>query len=140
MNRKILVATHSTFADGIKKTMELIIGKQDSVLTLCAYVDGLTEIETPAKNIIDSLPEDTELIVVTDIFGGSVNNEFLTFLNRKNVFLVAGVNLPLLFELAMGLNSNGNTDTLIRNAVETAKNQIIYCNPLTDKQASQENF
>ena len=33
----------------------------------------MTEVETPIKEIIDALCDDEELIVTTDIFGGSVN-------------------------------------------------------------------
>ena len=57
--------------------MELVTGEQNSVSTLCAYTNDMTEVETPIKEIIDALCDDEELIVTTDIFGGSVNNEFM---------------------------------------------------------------
>lgn len=76
MKKKLLIATHSVFADGIKNAMELVTGEQNSVSTLCAYTNDMTEVETPIKEIIDALCDDEELIVTTDIFGGSVNNEF----------------------------------------------------------------
>ena len=36
MKKKLLIATHSVFADGIKNAMELVTGEQNSVSTLCA--------------------------------------------------------------------------------------------------------
>ena len=35
--------------------MELVTGEQNSVSTLCAYTNDMTEVETPIKEIIDAL-------------------------------------------------------------------------------------
>lgn len=139
MKKKLLIATHSVFADGIKNAMELITGEQNSVSTLCAYTNDMTEVETPIKEIIDALCDDEELIVTTDIFGGSVNNEFMKYLSKSNIYLIAGVNLPLLFELIMNLESE-NTVQMIETAVKNARKQLQYCNPLIQCSIIEENF
>ena len=115
MKKKLLIATHSVFADGIKNAMELVTGEQNSVSTLCAYTNDMTEVETPIKEIIDALCDDEELIVTTDIFGGSVNNEI------------------------MNLESE-NTVQMIENAIQNAKEQLQYCNPLIQCSITEENF
>ena len=137
--RQLLIATHSVFADGIKNAMELVTGEQNSVSTLCAYTNDMTEVETPIKEIIDALCDDEELIVTTDIFGGSVNNEFMKYLSKSNIYLIAGVNLPLLFELIMNLESE-NTVQMIETAVKNARKQLQYCNPLIQCSIIEENF
>ena len=139
MKKKLLIATHSVFADGIKNAMELLTGEQNSVSTLCAYTNDMTEVETPIKEIIDALCDDEELIVTTDIFGGSVNNEFMKYLSKSNIYLIAGVNLPLLFELIMNLESE-NTVQMIETAVKNARKQLQYCNPLIQCSIIEENF
>lgn len=139
MKKKLLIATHSVFADGIKNAMELVTGEQNSVSTLCAYTNDMTEVETPIKEIIDALCDDEELIVTTDIFGGSVNNEFIKYLSKSNIYLIAGVNLPLLFELIMNLESE-NTVQMIETAVKNARKQLQYCNPLIQCSIIEENF
>ena len=139
MKKKLLIATHSVFADGIKNAMELVTGDQNSVSTLCAYTNDMTEVETPIKEIIDALCDDEELIVTTDIFGGSVNNEFMKYLSKSNIYLIAGVNLPLLFELIMNLESE-NTVQMIETAVKNARKQLQYCNPLIQCSIIEENF
>ena len=139
MKKELLIATHSVFADGIKNAMELVTGEQNSVSTLCAYTNDMTEVETPIKEIIDALCDDEELIVTTDIFGGSVNNEFMKYLSKSNIHLIAGVNLPLLFELIMNLESE-NTVQMIENAIQNAKEQLQYCNPLIQCSITEENF
>lgn len=139
MKKKLLIATHSVFADGIKNAMELVTGEQNSVSTLCAYTNDMTEVDTPIKEIIDALCDDEELIVTTDIFGGSVNNEFMKYLSKSNIYLIAGVNLPLLFELIMNLESE-NTVQMIETAVKNARKQLQYCNPLIQCSIIEENF
>lgn len=139
MKKKLLIATHSVFADGIKNAMELVTGEQNSVSTLCAYTNDMTEVGTPIKEIIDALCDDEELIVTTDIFGGSVNNEFMKYLSKSNIYLIAGVNLPLLFELIMNLESE-NTVQMIETAVKNARKQLQYCNPLIQCSIIEENF
>ena len=139
MKKKLLIATHSVFADGIKNAMELVTGEQNSVSTLCAYTNDMTEVETPIKEIIDALCDDEELIVTTDIFGGSVNNEFMKYLSKSNIYLIAGVNIPLLFELIMNLESE-NTVQMIETAVKNARKQLQYCNPLIQCSIIEENF
>lgn len=139
MKKKLLIATHSVFADGIKNAMELVTGEQNSVSTLCAYTNDMTEVETPIKEIIDALCDDEELIVTTDIFGGSINNEFMKYLSKSNIYLIAGVNLPLLFELIMNLESE-NTVQMIETAVKNARKQLQYCNPLIQCSIIEENF
>ena len=139
MKKKLLIATHSVFADGIKNAMELVTGEQNSVSTLCAYTNDMTEVETPIKEIIDALCDDEELIVTPDIFGGSVNNEFMKYLSKSNIYLIAGVNLPLLFELIMNLESE-NTVQMIETAVKNARKQLQYCNPLIQCSIIEENF
>ena len=139
MKKKLLIATHSVFADGIKNAMELVTGEQNSVSTLCAYTNDMTEVETPIKEIIAALCDDEELIVTTDIFGGSVNNEFMKYLSKSNIYLIAGVNLPLLFELIMNLESE-NTVQMIETAVKNARKQLQYCNPLIQCSITEENF
>lgn len=139
MKKKILIATHSIFAEGIKKTLELILGEQPAVSTLCAYTDGISEIETPVKEIISHLKDDEELIIATDLFGGSVNNEFMKYLSSSNIHLIAGINFPLLVELVLNLD---NTDTaqMIQSAVSTGRDQLLYCNALLDTPVLKDTF
>lgn len=132
MKKKLLIATHSTFAEGIKNAMELVTGTQDAVCTLCAYTNDVSEVETPVKNIMESLSPDEELIVATDIFGGSVNNEFMKYLTKQNVHLISGVNLPLLFELASALHDS-DTEQAVKAAIDTARSQMKYCNLLLEQ-------
>ena len=52
------------------------------------------------------------MILLSDMFGGSVNSMMYLFLNRPNTMLVTGVNLALVIGLIVG------KDSLTRESVE----------------------
>ena len=91
------------------------------------------------KEIISHLKDDEELIIATDLFGGSVNNEFMKYLSSSNIHLIAGINFPSLVELVLNLD---NTDTaqMIQSAVSTGRDQLLYCNALLDTPVLKDTF
>ena len=93
---KILLASHGPLANGMKKTAEFLMGQNENVETLCAYVDEQSK-DLPAmveKWMNERNPED-QWVVITDIFGGSINNEFMIRAQEGGYWLIAGMNLPL---------------------------------------------
>ncbi len=128
--RKFLLASHGRFAEGIYDSLEKIIGKQSNVSTFCAYIDDDFDIKKQVKGIIDSKSEEDELIIVSDIYGGSINNEFMNYLSIPNIYLVSGLNLPLAIEMI--LSQEVDTEKMINIALKTSKESIKFCNPLMD--------
>ena len=43
--------------------------------------------EESVRKYVDGIKEGDELIVLTDVFGGSVNNEFMKYIGRKKFFI-----------------------------------------------------
>ena len=73
---------------------------------------------------------------MTDLFRGSVNNEFMGYTDVPGVYVVAGMNLALLLE--MQVNQDEDTPAMIRDAIRTAQETIVCCNEKTEVQ--DENF
>lgn len=75
---KILLASHGYLAQGMKSSLEILMGSDDRIECLCAYVDDDSR---DVAALIDAWMETRDpadsWFVVTDIFGGSVNNEFI---------------------------------------------------------------
>ncbi|GGP07477.1 PTS sugar transporter subunit IIA [Oceanobacillus neutriphilus] len=123
--KKILVATHGNFAEGIISSIKLILGEQENLHYMNAYLD-----EVPLKEKIkiyfeqNTATEDV-VIVFTDLFGGSVNQAFLEYIDRENTHFITGVNLPLLLETVM-LNEENVTEEKLKEIVTRSKEQIIY--------------
>ena len=99
--RRILLATHGEFAAGILNSAEIIIGKSEQVQTLCAFTDPTKDFQKQVQTIVEEIQPGDELVVVTDILGGSVNNEFMRYLDHEGLHLISGLNLPLLIELIL---------------------------------------
>ena len=98
--RQFIIASHAHFAAGINESISLLSGERDNVRTLSMYVDGNNDLAAVAAKMLDETPEGDDLVVCTDLFGGSVNNEFTSIVQRRpNTYLVTNMNLPLLIQL-----------------------------------------
>jgi fructoselysine and glucoselysine-specific PTS system IIA component len=136
--RKFLIATHGQFARGVKSSLEIIIGETENLFLIEAYVDENKGIESEMETIVENLKEGDELIVFTDLLGGSITNQVMRSTQGRNVHVVSGFNLALLIEVVMA-----DVDTpaaeVIESAIANAKEQMAYVNklmtPLSDDQA-----
>lgn len=127
MKRQYIFASHGTLASGVLHSAELILGKRDNVMTLCAYVDEGVDLSQQVDALMAKIPAGDEVIVLTDIFAGSVNNEFVRYLSRDGFHLLAGINLPLVIDLFMS-EEQSNTAQVISAALTNCRENIQYCN------------
>ncbi|WP_413527432.1 PTS sugar transporter subunit IIA [Marinilactibacillus psychrotolerans] len=139
MRRKIILASHGNFATGILSSLELICGKNDNIVTIDAYMTADYNLNDEISKIMNE-NKGNELIVVTDIFGGSVNNEFLNYIHTENFYLIAGMNLPLVIELATQLEHTDSITALIKQALENSIMTIQFCNETIQNKTEEEDF
>ena len=136
--RHMVIASHAHFAAGISEALAFLGGGSGvDIKVICAFVDGKNDI---AQAVADTLAED-EVLVCTDIFGGSVNNEFTNVVQqRENIHLVTNMNLPLLISLLFSINEP-DLAAAIRAAVSTDEVRPKYCNDeLAALNADDEDF
>lgn len=97
---KIILASHGEFSQGLKQTASMIIGDEGNIFALSAFRDE----DEPIKNQVERLLEEIgydDVYLLTDIFGGSVNNDLLAIQQEHSeVHLLAGMNLPLVISIA----------------------------------------
>lgn len=131
---RFLIASHGYLADGFKSTLEIIVGKEiaERVSTLNAFVDESSgDVKGNIERFIGNIPPEDQLIVFSDIMHGSVNQCFMPFLDNEKIFLITGVNFPLLCEMVAEYSfsdeSEINKDDL-QKAVERAKEEMIFVN------------
>ena len=65
-----------------------------------AYVDE-GSLEDALNSFYREVGRDDQVILLSDMYGGSVNSIMYTFLNRPNTTLIAGVNLALVIGLVI---------------------------------------
>lgn len=139
LERKIILASHGKFASGILSSLELICGKNNAISALDCYTTEGFDL----KQTVDQLMKENsekELIVVTDLFGGSVNNEFLRYIKRPDFYLVAGLNLPFLIEFSAQFASAKALADLILQTLRKSKEAIQFCNESFDEEIEEEEF
>lgn len=132
--RKFLLASHAYFAEGIYSSIKLIMGDQPNVEVLCAYTSEDFDLKKEINKIIGNLDPKDELIVITDLFGGSVNNEFIELMKEtnKNIYLISGLNLGLLIQLLSRQFDKLDTEILIEETLKESNEYIRFCNNLLE--------
>lgn len=123
--RTFLIASHGRFASGIKTSLDIIIGEQENILVLDAYAEGNENLSEKLEELFAALAPETELVVFTDLMGGSVTNQMLQAANGRDFQLVAGMNLPLLIEVILA-DPDAPIEKTIEEAVARAKEQLVY--------------
>ena len=66
-----------------------------------------------------------DYVLLTDIMGGSVDNNLYHLITNPNVWLISGVNLLLVLEIILAAEDTPTEEVLLR-AVESAKDSINF--------------
>ncbi len=122
----VVLMSHGHLASGMKSTVELIAGANERLKAFDAYVDGHGDIHSFLGEFLEKHKED-EVIAVTDILGGSVNNDALTYNQRQQLYIVAGMNVPLVLNLVLKLDSDMDTVEMIRESIQESQELLTYC-------------
>lgn len=133
--RHILIATHGLLASGARSTMEFLIGNVDNVDYITAYVDGQKSINEQIEEYFAKIPQEDEVVIFTDIKGGSVNQKMIPYCVRENTFLVSGFNLAVLIEVTM--TPEKLTNEFLKAKIEEAREQL--CLVEIEKNNTEEN-
>lgn len=134
--RKILLVSHSTLAEGMHGFISMIMGLNENILFYNAYEESDT-FESDIDSILDD-NKSSELIVVSDLLGGSVNNYLLNKMDQ--IHLVTGMNPLLVLYLAINLNNDQNVTEIIKKAIEEGRKGIVYCNELFLQDQGSDDF
>jgi fructoselysine/glucoselysine PTS system EIIA component len=127
--RKYLIATHGTFSAGVKSSLDMIIGNTEHLFIIQAYIDQNIAIEDEIRQVLEQINEDDELIIFSDILGGSVTNQLLQQGMKPNIHIISGFNLPLLIDVMLG-DAGTPIDEVISSAIINAKEQMVYTSKL----------
>lgn len=129
MKRVLVLASHHRMADGLKESLAFVSGGEQETIALSAYVDN-----QPIDGLIEQMmsgfaPED-EVVILTDMTSGSVNQKFFKYINRPHTHLVSGMNLPLAFNIAMEDSDDYISADRMREIVEESRAEVKYVNDL----------
>lgn len=127
-------------ARGVVDSIKMLAGEQTQIDYLCGYVDGNENIEQAVRAKLDAIEPNQEIVVFTDLFGGSVNNAVLQAVKgAEGIHVVAGMNLALILGILFA-PEEADTQTLIHNSIAEARKGISYCNDLAVEDGVLEEF
>lgn len=128
---QIILASHGELAKGMKDTLNMIIGNTESIKVFSSYRDEETSIRDLIEEVIIENYDINKIYILTDIFGGSVNNEVMDLMKKySKINLISGMNLPLVISIA---TTDNISDELLDEFIKDSQSAIINCNKLLNK-------
>lgn len=119
-----ILLSHGKLSTGMKDTVEMIIGETKNLHCIgMSPDDGVEKLLADVEKMMAEY-QDSQFVILTDLFGGSVNNRiYEQFQSDSNVEIVAGMNLSLVLELVLQPEVNRES---IRSAISLARENMIY--------------
>ena len=109
----MVLVTHGRLAEEFIAATEHVVGPQANVRAVCIGPDD--DMEQRRKDIIaavDDVDGGDGVILLTDMFGGTPSNLAISVLDKANVEVIAGMNLPMLIKLASARESESLADAV----------------------------
>ena len=97
----LVLVTHGGLAKEFLAATEHVVGPQKNVRAISIGPDD--DMEQRRKDILDAVEEvdmGSGVVLLTDMFGGTPSNLAISTMDRGNVEVIAGINLPMLIKLA----------------------------------------
>ncbi len=108
----MVLVTHGRLAEELIAALEHVVGAQPNVCAVCIGADD--DMEQRRVHILDCVANADEgdgVVLLTDMFGGTPSNLAISTMDKANVEVIAGVNLPMLIKLASVRNSESLAET-----------------------------
>lgn len=97
----LVIVTHGNLALEFKNALEHVMGPQENVFPFCILpTDDIEKRRNELMDLFKAQQDGQGIVVLTDMFGGTPSNLSLSLLDKANVEVIAGVNLPMLIKLA----------------------------------------
>lgn len=96
---KIFLSSHGHLASGLKSSMQILYGSCDDITVFDAYVDERSVAEE-LEMFFEKVKTGEQVLLISDLYGSSVNQAMSMYLDRPDTTLIAGANLALLLGLA----------------------------------------
>lgn len=127
--KRIILATHGNLSFEFKKTLELIIGQVDNVSCFGMTKDKSSETGKKELSKMIGSYDESNLIILTDLFGGSSSNICMELLLQGHKFkLLTGLNLPMLLSIVTSDNDEISVEELIEKVTNSAIKGVVDVN------------
>lgn len=126
----LVLVTHGRLAVELIAATEHVVGAQHDVRTVCIGPDDdMEQRRNEIRAAIDEVDNGGGVILLTDMFGGTPSNLAISFMEKANVEVIAGVNLPMLIKLA-SVRENETLAEAVASAQEAGRKYINVASAL----------
>ena len=96
----LVLVTHGRLAEEMVAALVHVVGPQPNISSVCIGPDD--DMERRRQDIlasVEKVDDGSGVVVLTDMFGGTPSNLAISIMDKANVEVIAGVNLPMLIKL-----------------------------------------
>ncbi len=120
----LVLVTHGNLAQEFISAMQHVVGRQEKVEAVCIGPEDDMEMRrSEILKKVEAADSGKGVVVLTDMFGGTPSNLAISIMDRANVEIIAGVNLPMLIKIA-SLRKEKNLKETVSGAQEAGKKYI----------------
>ena len=126
----LVLVTHGNLALEFISAMQHVVGKQENVEAVCIGPED--DMEMRRAEILDKVSKvdsGSGVVVLTDMFGGTPSNLAISIMDRANVEILAGMNLPMMIKIA-SLRKDKTMKETVEGAQEAGKKYINIASQL----------
>lgn len=133
----VILASHGELSKGMLDTVKMIIGDMAEGVETYSLLPGANADDFAAelKQRIDA--DEEEYIIICDVLGGSVCNSLVQLTVNERVKVLAGMNLPLVIEIAVA-NQTGDID--LDTIIQTGKDGVSQTSILAASDEEDSDF
>ena len=130
---KLILVSHGKFCEGIKDSVEMILGPQEHIFTVTLLEeDGPQDLESKYTQHID---KDDDVVVFVDILGGTPANIISKLIMQgEELELYTGMNLPMIISYLNGQMINEEVDYIYKG-----RKGIVKVNDIINESESEED-
>lgn len=120
----VILVAHGALAEEFLSAMQYIVGPQKQIATVSIFPkDDIQKRREEILAKVNLVNDGSGVVILTDMFGGTPSNLSISLLEKENIEVVAGLNLPMLIKLA-GLRSSCSLKEAADAAEEAGKKYI----------------
>ncbi|WP_334129998.1 PTS sugar transporter subunit IIA [Sneathiella sp.] len=120
----MVLVTHGRLAEEFVNATEHVVGPQTQVRAISIGPDD--DMEQRRQDILNAIEEvetGSGVILLTDMFGGTPSNLAISVMEKANVEVIAGINLPMLIKLA-SVRGDDDMQSAVAAAQESGRKYI----------------
>lgn len=135
----MVLVTHGRLAVELRSALEHVVGAQRNIDAVCIGPDDdMENRRAEIEACIKRCDTGDGVVLLTDMFGGTPSNLAISMMEKQNVEVIAGVNLPMLVKLAK-VRSNEPLPDAVMCAEEAGRKYIAAASHVLHGQACRPN-